>query len=140
MMLGYALSTVPIAFNDAISYCSETYKSSLATIFTSQQNHIVLELCATNGTNNCWIGLHKQINNNGNDWYWIHNNITTNFTQWSTTSNNESCAEMIVNTHTVNDHLVFQGEWNKIPCNVMRYPICNAPTESIGLYNIFWFQ
>ena len=107
---GYQISTTPLKFNDAVSYCQNTYGSSIATVYTPEQNTIVSQLCNTGKIGNCWIGL---IENK-----WIKSNVTVGFENWNTSGpiNNvqQRCTE-----------ITELGIWNHIECAEYRLPICD---------------
>ncbi len=109
IIVPYEFSPILVDFNHAQSYCKQTYNSSLAQVFTSQQIEIVSKLCAFNGIANCWIS----------------SKISNNYTH---PISNEYCLEITANVNTT------QSKLNNIACNLFRHPICNI-AESNGLLN-----
>eukprot|EP01084_Bolivina_argentea_P061734 112859_1 len=115
IVIAYKCLPILLDFNDAITYCHETYNSSLVTIFTSKQIETVSNLCALNGISNCWVELnHHQLmaKNNTNIIYWKQYD--------SHYLDNDYCIEISKNINET------RNELNKIPCDVLRHPICNV--------------
>eukprot|EP01084_Bolivina_argentea_P054435 99823_1 len=124
----YSISTTPLNFTDAVTYCQNIHNSTLASIYTPQQNAIASKLCLSVTTNNCWIGL----NNIQNNWKWIDNNISVGYTSWRNkpTNNEHLCTELIANN----------SNWNATSCSNLKLPICNTEFDGIrseSVYRIF---
>eukprot|EP01084_Bolivina_argentea_P003078 5752_1 len=110
----YRLSLDVVNFNDAISYCEETYNSTIATIFTLTQIEIASSLCVSNSMSGCWIRL-----NNASQ------NISANV-EWHSIQHNQAqllddqCVEIIAKSQT---------KWFYTGCNHynLRHPICDDP-------------
>eukprot|EP01084_Bolivina_argentea_P061735 112861_1 len=100
IVIAYKCLPILLDFNDAI---------------TSKQIETVSNLCALNGISNCWVELnHHQLmaKNNTNIIYWKQYD--------SHYLDNDYCIEISKNINET------RNELNKIPCDVLRHPICNV--------------
>ena len=81
---GYIIdpTLTPRTFIGANEFCKENYNSTLASIYTPEQNVKAIDICLEHdGTGySCWIGLHKNYSKYGdNKWHWIENGLIASF-------------------------------------------------------------
>ena len=109
-------------FHDANQFCKNTYNSSLASVYTPEQNEIVIELCLQKDDNDCWIGLHQNVTKYGDhQWHWIENGLISSFYAFKEPEPNDSggdenCTEIICRSCSFSKHYYttwyLGGEWN----------------------------
>ena len=139
----YRLGPSPIInWFDANDYCANTFNSTLATIYTPEQNEEAIKLCLnyrnkTNLTVGCWIGLEYD-DYNGN-WLWTENDIESSFYYWAHNQPSdpsvEPHAEIRITSWEDQGLQVFLGEWNDASStSEERIPLCNDPPQ--GMYYI----
>ena len=131
----YILLDQTLRWDEAEIYCNDNYNSSLATIYTPQQNKIVTDLCLSiPAATGCWIGLYQPTPNS--NWYWKENNLTAAYTYWAQVEPNggdtENCAEIMIDVYFSNQVWTFPGQWNDQNCSGYAYPICNEPIKYTG--------
>ena len=145
----YKISTINRNYADAIKYCNDTYDSSLATIYTPEQNKIARNLCLNhinNSTDNlyvaCWIGLHQIESNSYSPWLWQQNGIESVYTYWAkgapsyNNNNHTNCTEISVAPFRAQSSFPqtqFMGDWNNVDCIGTEFhaTLCNDPPHGL---------
>ena len=115
----YHISSIPLSYNDAINYCQNNYNTTLATIYSPQQNDLIASLCSSTSTNHdCWIGL--KYDNNTNHWKWIKNDISVGYQSFLNNPTNP----------TSKCGLIYKDDnkWDNALSTDLNLPICNEGT------------
>eukprot|EP01084_Bolivina_argentea_P155483 270945_1 len=146
--------TANFSWNQAKTYCQQTYGSSLATIYSPTQNQNASQLCISSTDSQstvfgCWIGLHKATINSS--WIWDENNLNSTMFEWSLTepnnNNHELCVEIRLKPYWRNDQnqYTFPSQWNDADCTTQnRFALCNDPSSAnyapISIQNNAWYH
>ena len=127
----YHISSIPLNYTEALNYCQTTHNTTLATVYTPEQNTIISQLCSSQDTEDCWIGLKYDMIDL--DWKWSKNNMTVGYQAWFNTPNigqNPKCAKMIL----------FDDQWDDVVCTAFNLAICNDfgmfPREPLTVFEL----
>ena len=147
-MNSYIIDLTLRSFNEANQFCQKTYNSSLATIYTPEQNDEAIELCLSNDGYACWIGLHQNYTLYGdNKFHWVENGVVASFYGFeepepNNYDGNENCTEIICHTCSFDSGpaygWIYGGAWVDEGCDEPQYTICNNPQYQGSVLSEFW--
>ena len=123
------------SYDDGNQYCIDNFNSSLATIYTPEQNVEAMRVCIEAGEGTSALGCLIGLRYDGFEWEWQDNTILSSFYYWGhgePNGNNEDCVEIVLDGYlSINTEQVFKGEWNDLICNGFsdRLTLCNEPPQ-----------